>query len=45
MNCETALRAVELCCPPGGSLRIQFTGGEPLLRLDLIEKIAAYSTG
>lgn len=42
MNCETAIRAVELCCPPGGSLRIQFTGGEPLLRLDLIEKIAAY---
>lgn len=42
MDEETALRAVELCCRPSGTLRIQFTGGEPLLRLDLMEKIAAY---
>lgn len=42
MDEQTALRAVELCCPPGGSLRIQFTGGEPLLRLDLIEAVAAF---
>ena len=42
MDEETALRAVKLCCPVGGTLRIQFTGGEPLLRLDLMETIAAY---
>lgn len=42
MDEETALRAVELCCPAGGSLRIQFTGGEPLLRLDLMEAVARF---
>lgn len=42
MDEETALRAVELCCPVGGSLRIQFTGGEPLLRLDLMEAVARF---
>ena len=42
MNEQTALRAVELCCPPGGSLRIQFTGGEPLLKLGLKEAVAAF---
>lgn len=42
MDEQTALRAVELCCPPGGKLRIQFTGGEPLLRLELMEAVAAY---
>lgn len=42
MSEQTALRAVELCCPPGGSLRIQFTGGEPLLKMDLMEVVAAY---
>lgn len=42
MSEQTALRAVELCCPPGGSLQIQFTGGEPLLRLELMEAVAAY---
>lgn len=42
MNEQTALRAVELCCPPGGSLRIQFTGGEPLLKLGLMEAVAAF---
>lgn len=42
MDEATALRAVELCCPPGGSLRIQFTGGEPLLRLELMEAVAAF---
>lgn len=47
MDEETALRAVELCCPAGESLRIQFTGGEPLLRLDLMEAATAFgqSTG
>ena len=42
MDEQTALRAVELCCPPGWSLRVQFTGGEPLLKLDLMEAVAAY---
>ena len=42
MDEDTALRAVALCCPPGGSLRIQFTGGEPLLKLELMETVAAF---
>lgn len=42
MDEQTALRAVELCCPPGGSLRIQFAGGEPMLRLELMEAVAAF---
>lgn len=42
MDEDTALRAVELCCPPGGTLRIQFTGGEPLLKLELMEAVAAF---
>ena len=42
MDEDTALRAVALCCPPGGSLRIQFTGGEPLLKLELMEAVAAF---
>ena len=42
MPTETALRAVELCCPEDGALRIQFTGGEPLLVLDTIEAVFAF---
>lgn len=42
MDAATALRAVELCCPKGGNLRIQFTGGEPLLRLEVMEAVAAF---
>lgn len=42
MDAETALRAVELCCPAGGEMRIQFTGGEPLLRLDVMEEVSAF---
>ena len=42
MDEETALHAVELCCPAGGSLRVQFAGGEPLLRLDLMEAVARF---
>lgn len=37
---ETACRAVELACPPGGRLRIQFTGGEPLLAWDTVSAVA-----
>lgn len=36
---ERAAEAVDLACPPGGALRIQFTGGEPLLRWDTAAKV------
>lgn len=39
MEAETAIRAVELSCPVGGKLKIQFTGGEPLLKLDVMEAV------
>lgn len=42
MDEAMALRAVELCCPQDSTLRIQFTGGEPLLRLDLMGAVAAF---
>ncbi len=42
MPIETAIRAVELCCPKGGQLRIQFTGGEPLLNPEVMEAVFLY---
>lgn len=42
MPVETVIRAVELCCPKGGSLRIQFTGGEPLLNREVMEAVYAF---
>lgn len=42
MDEAAARRAVALCCPVGGTLRIQFTGGEPLLKLDLMEAVARF---
>ncbi len=39
---ELALRAVELACRPGESLRVQFTGGEPLLRWETAVRILEY---
>lgn len=42
MDENTALEAVALCCAKGGTLRIQFTGGEPLLRLELMEAVARF---
>ena len=42
MSEETALHAVELCCPEGDSLRVQFTGGEPLLNLKVMEAVSAF---
>lgn len=42
MDEETAIRAIQRCCPEGGKLKIQFTGGEPLLRLDLMEAVYAF---
>lgn len=42
MSEEMALEAVAQCCPAGESLRIQFTGGEPLLRLEVMEAVCAF---
>lgn len=42
MTPELAILAVSECCPEGGALRIQFTGGEPLLNLDVMEAVYAY---
>ncbi|MBR2717494.1 MAG: radical SAM protein [Oscillospiraceae bacterium] len=42
MKPETACRAIELACPPGGSLRVQFTGGEPLLAWETITAAADF---
>lgn len=42
MTPELARQAVARCCPPGGALRIQFTGGEPLLALDTMEAVYAF---
>lgn len=42
MTEEIALHAVSLCCPTGGSLNIQLTGGEPLLNLPVIEAVYAF---
>lgn len=43
MDEETAIRAVERCCPEGGRLKVQFTGGEPLIRLEVIEAVDAFA--
>ncbi len=42
MSAELAVRAVELCCPAGGELRVQFTGGEPLLALEVMDAVYAF---
>ncbi len=42
MTPETACRALELACPPGGRLRIQFTGGEPLLAWETLLVVADF---
>ncbi len=39
MTSEAAIKAVNLCCKPGETLHIQFTGGEPLLNFHVIEDI------
>lgn len=41
MALETAMAAVSLFAESGGKLKIQFTGGEPLLCFPLIEEIVA----
>lgn len=42
MTPELAIQAVMECCPEGGTLRIQFTGGEPLLNLAVMEAVYAF---
>lgn len=42
MTPELAKEAVALCCPQGGRLSIQFTGGEPLLNLPVMEAVYAF---
>ena len=42
MTPQTACRAIELACSPGGSLRVQFTGGEPLLAWETISAAADF---
>ncbi len=42
MSAQTAISAVSLCCPEGGKLKVQFTGGEPLLRLNVMEEVYAF---
>ena len=35
MSLETAIKAIDMMAKRGGRLKVQFTGGEPLLRKDL----------
>lgn len=42
MTQELAIAAAALCCPEGGCLRIQFTGGEPLLNIRVMEAVHAF---
>lgn len=42
MSFGTAKKAIDLFSRPGDKLKIQFTGGEPLLRLDLMLEISRY---
>lgn len=43
MQKETAINAIRLLAEPEDSLMIQFTGGEPLLCMELLRDIAAYT--
>jgi len=42
MSWETARKAIDLFAEPGGRLKIQFTGGEPLLCTALLKDIFRY---
>lgn len=42
MSLETAKAAIDLFANPGERLKIQFTGGEPLLCTDLMKEVARY---
>ena len=43
MSFETAVKAINLIASPGSKLKIQFTGGEPLLCPQLMEQVAKYT--
>ncbi len=43
MSFETAAKAAALACPKGGSLKVQLTGGEPLINFALAEKLKAWA--
>lgn len=42
MSLETACRAIDLLVKPGDKLKLQFTGGEPLLCTELMQDIFKY---
>ncbi len=42
MSAQLAIEAVSRCCPEGGNLHIQFTGGEPLLNISVMEQVYAF---
>jgi len=42
MSWQVARRALDLMIEQSGRFKIQFTGGEPLLNLDLIDKVLLY---
>lgn len=42
MSQALAIQAVRACCPEGGSLDVQFTGGEPLLAQPVMEAVYAF---
>lgn len=42
MSFETARKAIDFFAKPGDKLKIQFTGGEPLLMTELMEAISQY---
>lgn len=42
MPFETARKAIDLLAKPGDKLKLQFTGGEPLLCMELIQNIFEY---
>ncbi len=43
MSGETAFRAIDLFVPDTGAVTVELSGGEPLLRFDLIRKIVEYA--
>lgn len=42
MSWQSAKRAIDIACKCFSAFKVQFTGGEPLMNLDLIEKAVAY---
>lgn len=42
MSLETAIKAIDMMAKRGGRLKVQFTGGEPLLCIELMKQIVQY---